>query len=413
LLQGHVTPTGRELLPFAGRLQRGRIISTPQNPQDALDRYTRFLDSDPANLQLLARAIDLCIDLGDTERGLQWAARALALSPGDPYFLYRKGCLQMSASRLDEAEQAFREAVERSDEPAPRAKLGHVLLLLGKYPEAKDVLAQALSQTERAPEVAAEVAALYLRALHYLGEVQEAIGFGEQQLEKVPGQPTLLAMLSTLYTDSGDLGKAKEAAQKSLAMTDRAPEALVTLGTAALNDQETEQAADYFRRALEQSPKSGRAWVGQGLASMLALDLDGAEKSLKAGVQNMPTHVGSWHALAWCQILKKDAAAAEASLTKALELDRNFAETHGGLAVVALMQGDTEKAKTSIRRALGLDTQCFSARFAQSLLLSHGGREDAARQLVQGILGSMHTADGRSLLTVLSRFPARKPDKLH
>jgi Tfp pilus assembly protein PilF len=196
-------------------------------------------------------------------------------------------------------------------------------------------------------------------------------------------------------------------------MTDGAPEALVTLGTAALGEQETEQASTYFSEALAQNPKSGRAWVGQGLARMLALDLDSAEASLAAGVQNMPTHVGSWHALAWCQILKNDSKAAEASLNKALELDRNFAETHGGFAVVALMQRDVEKAKVSIKRALGLDPQCFSARFAQSLLLRHGGRAQAADQLIQTILGSMHTPDGRNLMSVLAKFPSRKPDQTH
>ena len=50
---------------------------------------------------------------------------------------------------------------------------------------------------------------------------------------------------------------------------------------------------------------------------------------------------------------------------------------------------------------------------AQSLLLRHGGRDQAANQLIQAILGSMRTPDGRNLMSVLAKFPARKPGRPH
>jgi tetratricopeptide (TPR) repeat protein len=372
--------------------------------REALDRCIGFLDSDPDNPQLLARAIDLSLQLGEVQRGMHWVGRALSAAPSDPYFVYRKGCLELAAGNVDEGERTFRSLVSVVEDPEPRVRLAYCLLAQGKYQEAKAQLAQVLAHAESVPEIRS----LYLRTLHYLGEVDAAIEFAEAELAKNPEQGAVLAALSTLYVDAEKLDKAKEAARTSLALGGDVPEAFVTLGTVALGEENAAEAAGYFRRALEKNPGSGRAWVGQGLAEMLSLDLAAAEASLAAGVHNMPTHVGSWHALAWCQILRQQAIAAEASFSKALELDRNFAETHGGLAVVAIMQGEIAKAKAYIQRALGLNKECFSARFAQSLLLRKSGREQAAGQLVQAVLASMRTGDGRSLTQVLAKFQVRR-----
>ncbi len=387
-----------------------RLIASARmanNSRDAFDRCAAFLDADPENPQLLARAIDLSLELGEIERGKQWVGRALSALPSDPYFVYRKGCLELAGGDAAEGERTFRSLVARVSEPEPRVRLAYCLLAQGKHQEAKQELAAILAHADRIPEIRS----LYLRALHYLGEVDAAIEYAEAELAKDPRQGPVLAALSTLYVDAGKMAQAQDAARKSMDLGVEAPDALVTMGTAALGDEDAAEAAGYFRRALEKNPRSGRAWVGHGLAQMLSLDLPAAEASLAAGVQNMPTHVGSWHALAWCQILRQDTAAAEASLNRALELDRNFAETHGGLAVVAVMQGKVDEAKERIRRALGLNDECFSARFAQSLLLRKGGREQAAEQLFRGILGSMRTADGRNLMQVLAKFQVRKPPR--
>lgn len=382
-------------------------VAMANNPRDALERCAAFLDADPENPRLLARAIDLSLELGEIGRGMQWVGRALTAAPSDPHFVYRKGCLELAAGNAAEGERTLRALVARVSEPEPRVRLAYCLLAQGKYEEARQELAAILDQADRVPEVRS----LYLRALHYLGKVDAAIQYAEAELAKNPQQGPVLATLSTLYVDADKMAEAKDAALKAMELGAEVPEALVTMGTAALGEEDAVEAAGYFRRALDKNPRSGRAWVGQGLAQMLGLDLAAAEASLAAGVQNMPTHVGSWHALAWCQILRQDTVAAEASFNRALDLDRNFGETHGGLAIVAALQGDAAKARASMQRAFGLNKECFSARFAQSLLLRRGGREQAATQVLQGILSSLRTLDGRSLVNVLGQLQVRKPPR--
>ena len=94
--------------------------------------------------------------------------------------------------------------------------LARVLLLKGKYAEAKAELTAILPEIRRLPEAPA----LYLRALHYLGEVKEAIEFGERYLAESPGDADVLAMLSTLYVDDGDMQKAEAVAQRAVAARD-------------------------------------------------------------------------------------------------------------------------------------------------------------------------------------------------
>jgi len=367
-----------------------------------LDRYLRYLESDSSNVRLLADAIDAAIELRDTETGFGLVSRALSLQPGDPGSVYRKGCLELVAGKLDEAETTLRGLAAADPAPEVRVMLARVLLLKASYVEAKAELTAILPQLHRLPEAPG----LYVRALHYLGEVKEAIEFAEGYLAGNPGDAQVLAMLSTLYVDSGDMQKAEAVAQRAVAARADIPEALTTLGTVALGAQRGEEASAHFTRALEQNPKSGRAWVGQGLTQMYSLDLDKAEPSLKHGVENMPSHIGSWHALAWCQLLKKDFSAAEASFSKSLELDRNFSESHGGLAVLAAMRGDTAKAKPLIERALRLDPQSFSGRFAQSIVL-RGSKPEVADRMVRTLVSSIKFPDGRPLISALTQKPKR------
>jgi tetratricopeptide (TPR) repeat protein len=377
---------------------------TAETSKDRLDHLLRHLKQDPSNVRLLADAADAAIEARDPGKALDLSARALSLRPGEPSFVYRKGCAELLAGELDDAESTLRGlAAADPGASAVRVMLAQALLLKGRYPEAKTELAAVLAGAHTVPEAPA----LYLRALHHLGEVEEGIAFGEQILAKNPGDAELLALLSTLYVDSGDMKKAEAVAQRSMAAGADMPEALTTLGTVALGEQRGDEASARFAKALERNPRSGRAWVGQGLARMFALDLEGAESSLSRGVENMPSHVGSWHALAWCQMLKKDYTGAEASFTKSLDLDRNFSESHGGLAVLAAMRGDATKAKPLVERALRLDAQSFSGRFAQSLLLRESKPETAER-LVQTLVASIKFPDGRPMVSALAQRHRRR-----
>jgi adenylate cyclase len=51
------------------------------------------------------------VALGDREQGLDWAARALELDPGDFMLLYNVACIRSLAGQIDEALETLERAV--------------------------------------------------------------------------------------------------------------------------------------------------------------------------------------------------------------------------------------------------------------------------------------------------------------
>jgi adenylate cyclase len=51
------------------------------------------------------------VSLGETEKGLEWANRALVMDPDDPMILYNVACIQSLAGRVDDALTSLERAV--------------------------------------------------------------------------------------------------------------------------------------------------------------------------------------------------------------------------------------------------------------------------------------------------------------
>ena len=67
-----------------------------------------------------------------------------------------------------------------------------------------------------------------------------------------------------------------------------------------------------------------------------------------------------------------------------------------------ILQGKPNIAEPEVKRALRLDPECFSGRFAQSLLLQKSDPE-RAQTIVQGIMSSSVAEGGEKLQDILQR----------
>jgi TolB-like protein/Tfp pilus assembly protein PilF len=72
------------------------------------EEHLRLRPDDARALYMGANGL---VALGETERGLEWADRALELDPGDPMLLYNIGCIKAMAGRGDEALDCLERAV--------------------------------------------------------------------------------------------------------------------------------------------------------------------------------------------------------------------------------------------------------------------------------------------------------------
>jgi Flp pilus assembly protein TadD len=365
-----------------------------------IERIEQLLNVDPNNSHLLREAAELSMDSGNFDLAGTYLARAEEGQPDDPQLLNLRGLLAMRTGSMEAARDAFQSLRAAGvDAPGIRYNLAYALMVLGTYEEVPALLHDALDIVEQIPDAGA----LKVRALHCLGEIDEAIALGRAYLEKRPDDAAVSGLLSTLYMDSEDFDAAAKYAELATRGDAKIPEGWVTLGMLELAGQRDKEATEHFDRALALKPTSGRARVGRGLAQVLDMRFAGATADLQEAARLMPDHIGTWHALGWTQLFNKDVAGAKASFEQALAMDRNFAESHGAMAVMAVVEGNLGEADAAVRRSLGLDKACFSGRFAQSLLLSAKGRPDIGEKIIEAIL-EHRTSMGTSLREVFVNF---------
>lgn len=366
---------------------------------DRLSRLLRYQEQDPTN-------VTLCLDIGFLQLTLQQlgeaktsALKAIELAPANCQGHALHGFVSLRERGYSTASAMLSKAIELG-ETSPNTFYGfaYALVNLGKFEDAESPAAHAAQYSKDIPGAPA----LYIRILHHLGKLDEAIAFVEG-LKDHPLPHGVSGVMSTLYMDAENLEAARDAANAALIEDPSDADARTTLGLLALQDMDAEKAEKEFNQVLAARKNQGRALLGQGLATLLSGDLERAASIFEAVVTqtSMATHIGSWHTLAWCRILQKDAAAAEQALQHSLELDRNFAETHGGLAVVALMRGNIDSAIQAAKRARGIDKNNFAGNFAQGLIQQVQGNAVQAAAIIDKILNKSVLPDGRSIQSLL------------
>jgi len=343
-----------------------------------LQRHEHFLAMDPNNPRLLADVIDLHLLLGQTEQAQRAVTTALQAFPDDPYFRFRQSHVWIAQARWDDAAVLLSTLALELSDPAVAHNLAYVWFKLRQYARARETLAPLVQDGNAAPDSVV----LYLRSLHHLREVREALRVAELHLATLT-DPQFLGTTALLYLDNGQLDAARRLSRQAAAAPQRPIESWVVDGTLALADGELDSAQLSFEGALALQPNDGRSWSGLGMISLVQQDLPRAKEQLRRAASYLPQHIGTFHALAWCHLLSGDLAATEQAFEQALAIDRNFGESHGGLAVVYAIQQKTALAEQAIRRANGLDAGGLSARFAQMILDGDMPDQDAFRRMAR------------------------------
>jgi tetratricopeptide (TPR) repeat protein len=356
-------------------------MSTPPSIDEVrqrLQKREQFLSMDPNNPQLLAEVIDLHLLLGQAGQAQQAVTAALEAFPDDPYFRFRQGHVWIAQGRWEDAAALLSTLTAVLIDPAVSHNLAYAWFRLGQYARARETLAPLVQDGKAAPDSVV----LYLRCLHHLREIREALRVAELRLATLT-DPQFLGATALLYLDDGQLDAARRLSRQAAAAPQRPIESWIVDGTLALADGELDAARRSFEGALALQPQDGRSWSGLGMVSLVQQDLPRAQEQLQRAASYLPEHIGTFHALAWCHLLSGDLAAAEQAFEHALATDRNFGESHGGLAVVYAMQRKTMLAEQAIRRANGLDAGGLSARFAQMILDGDVPDQDAFRQVAR------------------------------
>lgn len=188
---------------------------------------------------------------------------ALKLSPETPEDT------QMAASLADAngdsagAEAAYRRVLKTDPaSSAAVAGLAHLLIGQKKYPEAEDLLQNALKKTPDDPAMTAQLAAVFVAE-----DKADALPLLQQFHEKHPKDAAITRMLAQVEADAGEYADSDQLYVVLLAASPRDADLLAGHGQNLIRLRRYPEALKAFQSATEIDETNGEAWNGLAFAA--------------------------------------------------------------------------------------------------------------------------------------------------
>jgi tetratricopeptide (TPR) repeat protein len=285
----------------------------------------------------------------------EWRRLASDLKRAD--VLCRLGSLAEELGYLEEAEQAFREAIQVDhNESSPYVALGSMLMDTGENEDAARLFQKALS-LEKTEYAYTLLGAAFIR----LGKEQEAIENLEAALVVDPE-------FDEAYYNLGVVKRSKnptEAERLFLRAIEIDPEyanAHRELGWLLRARDDIPQAEYHLRRAIELTPDDGWARVYLGNLLWRKGDVADAIPEVQMAMTLMPNRAMPFGSLANIYENQERWEEAEKLYERAIEVEPDDAVAHMNFGRMLSKRGDSIRAATQLKIALLLDPDYSTAR---------------------------------------------------
>jgi DNA-binding winged helix-turn-helix (wHTH) protein/tetratricopeptide (TPR) repeat protein len=228
--------------------------------------------------------------------------------------------------------------------------------------------------------------------------IQQSIQLFRQAIALDPNYAAAYAGLADAYILAGSYGnsflapktampKAKEAAEKALALDGNSPEAHTSLAYIKLTyDWDWKGAEAEFRQALELDPKYVNAhhWYSHEL--MAEGRVQESHRQSEEALDLAPENVLMNEHMAWHHMMAREYERSITQALKTIELDPNFVQAHRVLALDYLYTGRFAKACAEFQKGVELshDDPIARAYLARCYALSH--RQAESRQILDGLV---------------------------
>jgi len=321
------------------------------------------------------------------------------LAPDDPRVPHALGILLQDAGRLDEAAEAYRQAVrlrEAAGAPpdvAGLVHLGEIARLQGRTAEAESALAKALAAD---PSCAAAQALLAQMALDRR-DFAAAVPRLEAALAAVPGANRIHYLLSQAYRGLGDEAKAAEhraqAGQVGVRPADPFVDEIEALRTGervrlaraktAYQNGRYSEAADLYRGVLAERQDSVEARINLAAAQVQLGDRPAAIAELREALRRDPSRVTAHFDLGTLLAMDGPSLEAREHLAAAAAALPHDAEAHRALAEVLRDGGRVEEAVAEYARAVAIDPAAERARVGEAEALVRLQRYGPAKEKLE------------------------------
>ena len=241
-----------------------------------------------------------------------------------------------------------RMARERPADAEPRARIGQILLTLGRAAEARAVLDEALALAPRDAHLHTNRGL----ALAQLGRPEEALAAFDEALRLRRDDAQTWGNRGAALLAAGDAERARESLERALELAEEAePGWLVNLALAQDRAGDPEQARATLERAVALDPFHAPARVALAGVLVRAGVLDVAARHLDEAARLRPRSVEVERNRATLAVAAGDVTVALSHLDRALALDPDDAASLYLRGMTSARLGDLEAARADLERA--------------------------------------------------------------
>ena len=232
--------------PFLGpdppsALKRTRLHQEAQQLwKQAVEHYQKTLLYDPKSVDVCERLARGYFDRGDTQSGIEWLNRGVAIDEGDFLLLYRLGVHCEQARRIPDAIHAYARAEKARDDPEKRRLLPLVILKLGSLYEGRNRFDEA--------------ADAYVRFIELKSEADHVYGDNSALIELLKNRAPVYRKLGEVYGKQNQYAKAAEAFKIAYRLQPSVSRSLLSLAQTYLAAADHDKAIETCKKYIEREP---------------------------------------------------------------------------------------------------------------------------------------------------------------
>lgn len=308
--------------------------------KQAIELYYKIMSIEGDDIEILAELADLYFLLGNNERAIHYAEKALEIDDSHASSLSVLRKVYLSNKNYDEAEKIAKQIYSLTNSETDLLELLNILEYRKKYEEI-------VSYTQNIDDV--ECKYKYVLALYNLKHFKDAINvlqsiepdnLSNEYKEKV------YELTGKIYLEQKDMDKAKEVFKKLEENNAENAESLNYIGLNKLDELKLDEAVEYFKSASEKDSKNSQYYFNMGQAYYLKGWFDEAKKSFNSAICLDPMNESYHYSLAYLLYRIGDYENAEA------HLNPEYFDSKVLLQVIKSEKGDLATPKIELEKLL-------------------------------------------------------------
>lgn len=338
-------------------LLKGRALQQLGRPGEALQPLEQAVQDAPKDTSALLLLANLYVLQGDKVQAEAVFRKLVEVSPSYSSYAALAGFLAV-VGRDDEAEQAYRAAIERAkgkDRPKAHITLSNFLISRGRGADAERVLEQGIEALDDDLDLVYTLARMY----QLRGAAAEADGIIQRAAGERPSDPMPLVILSRYRAERGDFEGALEASDRALAAAPddiqtrlQRAELLVDVGVRGGNKERILEGRRMVEAVIKTEENVPAALYVRGKVELAEGNREAAAKTLRGVIDLQPDWALPHYVLGAALFANGDPQGARTALARAVELDPTNAEARKLLVQVHAALGDLDLATQLARQSL-------------------------------------------------------------